>query len=151
MWEMTDAGWRIVGFLDTQMSAVRVKAKQDAAKERYDRWQHKQATQRVSSRVANGAARPPAPPDKGEGQKGGEGVAAGLEEPAAAVMDEVPHPTIQAPTRRKLAAMIREAPNSSLRRAYVHAFRETFGSLYSERPHRTSLHPSMKSMVRVAA
>jgi hypothetical protein len=151
MWEMTDAGWRIVGFLDTQMSAGRVQAKQEAAKERYDRWQHKQATQRVSSRVANGAARPPAPPDKGEGQKGGDGVAAGLGEPAAAVREEVPHPTIQAPTRRDLAAIIREAPNPSLRRAYLHAFQETFGSSYPQGPRRTSLHPSMKSMVRVPA
>ena len=38
LWEAVDGGWQIVGFTDSQMSAERVKAQQDAAKARYDKW-----------------------------------------------------------------------------------------------------------------
>lgn len=50
MWDMTDAGWKIADFLDTQMSAERVKAKRLAARERYDLWQT------TPKRVGNAAA-----------------------------------------------------------------------------------------------
>ena len=133
LWAMTDSGWRIVDYLDSQMSAARVRAKQEAARERYDRWQqaHPQG-KRVGNGVTNDPARPAPPARKGGGQVGGNG--AGLWEPASAAVQEVPHPQIQSPTRRDVARWIREAPNPSLKRAHVSAFRRTWGHLYPARP-----------------
>jgi hypothetical protein len=135
MWDMTDAGWRIRDFLDTQMSAERVRAKRQAARERYDRWQT--SPKRVTNTAANGPARPAPPARKGGGQVSGNG--AGLGKPAPAAMEVVPVPEVEAPTRRDLGRMIREAPNPGLRRAYISAFRKTWGHVYPEHPSRTTL------------
>lgn len=71
LWAVTEDGWQIVDFTEHQMSAERVKAKKDAAKERYDRWQANGA-KRVANATANDPARPPArPARKGRWQKGG--------------------------------------------------------------------------------
>jgi len=128
LWNFTAEGWTIVGFTDTQMSALRVKEKRQASRERYDKWQQSQSPKRVSNATANDPARPAPPARKGGGQVGGNG--AGLGEPAPAALQEVPHPHIQAPSRREMGRMIREAPNASLRKAYASAFRKTFGHLY---------------------
>lgn len=147
LWDMTDAGWRILGFLDTQMSAQRVREKREAARERYDRWQTS-SPKRVSNAAANDPARPAPPARKGGGQVGGNG--AGLGEPAPAALEVVPVPQVEAPTRRDLGRMIREAPNPSLRQAYIRAFRRTW-PVYPEHQSRATLHPSMNTMVRGAA
>jgi hypothetical protein len=121
---MTDAGWRIVDFTETQMSAERVREKRRMARERYDKWQT--SLKSVNNAAANDPARPAPPARKGGGQVGGNG--AGLAEPAPARIDQVPPSSISGPTRRDLARMIREAPNPSLRRAYISIYRKAYGS-----------------------
>ena len=78
LWEAIDGGWQIAGFTDSQMSAERVKAQQEAAKARYDKWRevhpdHPRGKRNgVGNGVGNDSARPPAPPSrKGGGQRGG--------------------------------------------------------------------------------
>jgi len=149
LWKFTADGWTIVGFTDTQMSAQRVREKRQASRERYDKWQQSQSTKRVSNAAANDPARPAPPARKGGGQVGGNG--AGLGEPAPAALEVVPVPQVEAPTRRDLGRMIREAPNPGLRRAYLSAFRRTWGPVYPEHPSRATLHPAMNTMVRGAA
>ena len=79
LWEAVDGGWQIAGFTDSQMSAERVKAQQDAAQARYDKWRevhpdHPRGKRNgVGNGVGNGsAARLPRPPEGG-GHKGGGG------------------------------------------------------------------------------
>jgi hypothetical protein len=150
---MTDAGWLIVGFTDSQMSAERVRRLQDASAGRYDKWraghpEHpkgKRPSNGAGNGVANDSARPTALPTTREEAEGGGGGAAGLG-PAAAAQEETPNPT-----RRDLGRMVRTAPNVSLRRAYLSAFTRTWGSSYPDSPRRATLHPAMATMVRAAA
>ena len=128
LWSLTAEGWTIVGFTDTQMSAQRVREKRQASRERYDKWQQSHSPKRVSNAAANDPARPAPPARKGGGQVGG-GNGAGPE-PAPAALVAVSHPEIPSPSRRDVARMAREAPNPSLRRAYLSAFNKTWGHLY---------------------
>jgi hypothetical protein len=144
LWNLTAEGWTIIGFTDTQMSAQRIREKRQASRERYDKWQ--QATKRVGNGAANDPARPAPPARKGGGQVGGNG--AGLGEPAPAALQEVPHPQVDTPTRRDMGRMVREAPNPSLKRAYLSAYRRTFGHLYPDRPWHSTFHPTMATVVR---
>src|SRR5438105_2184391 len=75
LWAVTATGWTIVGFLDKQMSAERVRLKREDAKARYDRYQ---TGKRVSNATANATANDAAPPRPAlprptkEGQAGGQ-------------------------------------------------------------------------------
>lgn len=97
LWAAAPAGWQIVGFLDRQMSAQRVKEHQEAARGRYDRYRQKHEPNGVSNGAANGAAngesngsaRPPARPPKGRRAKGGKEPVGSAQEvrPPASVID----------------------------------------------------------------
>ena len=152
LWTMTDAGWLIVGFTDSQMSAQRVRQHQQAAAERYDRWRAKhpehpkgkKSTNGVDNAAANEASRLPARLPAKQEQAGADGGGAGLE-PAPAVPEIA---SVPSPNRRNLGRMIREAPNPSLRRAYVSIFKKTYGASYPDGRGHEILHRSMKTMVR---
>jgi hypothetical protein len=152
VWEGTDDGWSIVGFTDSQMSAERVRAKQEDARKRYDTWQESHRGKRVGNGVTNDSARPAPPAFKGKGQVGG-GVAAGLEAAAAAFEGET---TDSAETiachdftghqsyhrlsgkewgcslcqRRDLAQIVRDAPSEPMRHRYRKIFDKAYGELY---------------------
>lgn len=127
LWEPVEGGWQIVHYLDTQMSAARVRELREASRERYDNW--KKAHKRVSNGAANGPARPPAPPArKGGGQRveeeaSGEALAgtpSPLSEKSSEPLDE----------RRRLARAIRDAVSPQLRSKFRATFDREYGHLY---------------------
>src|SRR5207237_6429574 len=59
LWAVTATGWTIVGFLDKQMSAERLRRKREDAKARYDR---SQPGKRGPDPTATAPARATAPP-----------------------------------------------------------------------------------------
>jgi hypothetical protein len=88
VWRMTDSGWLIAVFLDTQMSAERVREIQEGNRKRFVKWK---GHQRVSNASANDPTdRPTARlTEKSEAEGGGGGGAAGLGEPAADAFTQI--------------------------------------------------------------
>jgi hypothetical protein len=143
LWTMTDAGWRLIDFLETQMSAARVRAKRQSSRERYDRWQASQETKRVGGATANDSARPAPPARKGGGQVGGNGAELVELAPASEKRDAMTQ-------RRTLAKAIREAPES-LRERHLRSFEERYPQYPAEhrgRRNRRVMHRSIAPIIR---
>jgi hypothetical protein len=138
LWRSSATGWSIVGFLDKQWSAERVKHKRDLARERYSRWQDKQDAKpsKPSNALGNAAANGPdltrpdlTRPDK-EGRQEGDGAAVALAERVVAVQQNDPPPI----SRRELGRIIREAPTDAMRNRYRRIFDKSYGELYHPKP-----------------
>jgi hypothetical protein len=137
LWRSSASGWSIIGFLDKQWSAERVKHKRELARERYSRWQDKQdAKPKPSNALANAAANGPdltrpdlTRPDK-EGRQEGDGAAVALAERVVAVQPSDPPPV----SRRELARIIREEASPAMKNRYRRIFDRSYGHLYPPRP-----------------
>lgn len=135
VWQSSAQGWSIVGFLDKQMSAERVRQKRELSRERYDRWQAGKR-EKGSNALANAAANDPdltrpdlTRPDK-EGRQEGDGAAVALAERVVAVQANDPRPV----DRRELGRIIRAEQNPAMKNRYRRIFDKSYGHLY---PHRS--------------